>query len=234
MHAQRAPQAPQVAPQILERVGEPEFARDALERGAQPRSIGASSGVVAAVGGLVSFQVLGRDRWPPEDELVAVVAPVQHLAGDRVVEGLGALGLAVLVQQRNVRQLDGRPDCLVKLRFRETVEDAAHRFLDTGVVHLDSIPRERAQRRPVRRLEVALGLARGVAEKAVMLVEAGEDRARHLRGARRAGQVQRQDLRRRGHPGIRRPSSPAPARPRRRIARPRSSRAAPWSRPCRR
>ena len=143
--------------------------------------------VVGAVGGLLAFQVFGGDRGAPEDEFVAVVAPVQHRAGHRVVEGLGALGLAVLVQQRDVGQLDRRPEGLVDLGLGKAVENAAHRLFDPRVVHLDALASQQARGHPIPGLEVPLGLARGVAEQPVMPVEAGEDRARDLRGPRDAG-----------------------------------------------
>ena len=152
--------------------------QDVLERLAQA----ALQRVVGAVGGFLAFQVFGRDRGAPEDEFVAVVAPVQHRAGHRVVEGLGALGLAVLVQQRDVGQLDRRPEGLVDLGLGKAVEDPAHRLLDPRVVHLDALAREQARGHPVPGLEVPLRLARGVAEQPVVPVEAGEDRARDLRG----------------------------------------------------
>jgi len=90
--------------------------------------------------------------------------------------------------------------------------------------------RNNAQRRPVGALEEHLRARRGLAEEAIVPVEAGEDRVRNLAGALVARPVDRDDLRRRRH--IRRLSSPSFFR--RRTARPRWSRAARWWRPCRR
>ncbi len=158
-----------------------------------------SQRVVAAVRRLVALQVLGGHRRAPEDELVAVVAPVQHRAGDRVVEGLGALGLPVLVQQRYVGELDRRPQRLVALGLGKARPHLVHCLQHALVVHLDALAREDSQRGPVGALEERLRARRGLAEQAVVPVEAGEDRARDLRGALVARLVDRDDLRRRRH-----------------------------------
>ena len=107
---------------------------------------------------------------------------MQHLAGDRVVEGLGALGLPVLVQQGDVGELDAGPQRLVALGLGKAVAQLGDRLLDALVVHLDALARERPQLRPGGALEQAAGLDRRVAEQAVVAVEARQDRARDLGG----------------------------------------------------
>jgi hypothetical protein len=228
---QRVHHVLQVAPQVLERQAETEVAHDARER--CPQSCAALARIVAAVGRLLAFEVLGGDGGAPEDELVAVVAPVQHLAGDRVEERLGELRLAMFVQQRDVGELDCRPERLVGFDLRKARQHRLHAFLHAPVVHRDARARELAHRRPVGALEQALRLARRLAEQAVMAVETGQDRPRDLGSAIGARFVDRQDLGRFAfHAPLRRPFSPAAAG--RRTARPRSSRAGRWSRPCRR
>src|SRR6185295_17566773 len=109
--------------------------------------------VVAAVGRLLALEMLGRDRRAPEDELVAVVAPVQNLARDRVEEGLGQLRLPVLVQQGDIRELDRGPQRLVGLGLGKARENAVDALLYASVVHRDALARENAHFRPVSLLE---------------------------------------------------------------------------------
>src|SRR6185503_4083403 len=181
MAAQRAHDAAQVALAVLPRVLQVEAAGDGAQRAAQTLA----QRVIAAEGRRLALEVLGRHRRAPEDELVVVVAPVQHLAGDRVVEGLGALGLGVLVQQADVGQLDRRPQRFVARRVREGGEEVVYRLLHAQVVHLDATAREAAHFGPVGALIERLRPLRRFAEQAVVLVEARADRARYLQ--RRAG-----------------------------------------------
>src|SRR5918999_2640631 len=129
----------------------------------------------------LALEVLGGHRRAPEDELVVVIAAMEHRAGDRVVEGLGALGLLVLVQQGDVGDLDRRPQRLVGLGLGVAVEQRAHRLLDAGVVHLDAPARERLHLVPRGALVQAPRLEGCLAEQAIVPVEALEDRARDAR-----------------------------------------------------
>src|SRR5258707_2893640 len=180
MPAQGVHDVAQVAPRVLPAVLEIEALRDVAQR--LPQAI--DQGVIAGIRRRVAFEVLGGDRRAPEDELIVVMAPVQHRARDRVVEGLGALGLLVLVQQADVGQLDRRPERLVA-RLREALEQLADPLFHALVVHLDAVSREAAHFEPCRALEQRLRLYRSFAEQAVMPVEAIEDAAREvLRQAR--------------------------------------------------
>ena len=178
MRPQGMHDAPQVTPPVLPGVGERIAVEDRLERA--PQAV--AQRVVAAVGRVVALEVLGGHRRAPEDELVAVVAPVQHLAGDRVVEGLGALGLPVLVQQRDVGELDRRPQRLVGLGLGKAVDERAHGLLDARVVHLDARARERLDLAPRGALVEPPRLDRRLAEQPIVAVEALEDGARDARG----------------------------------------------------
>src|SRR5688500_5861513 len=178
MRAQGAHHVAQVALRVLPTVLQLE------RRGnlAQGRAQTAVQGIEAPVARRLALEVLGGDRRAPEDVIVVVIAPVQNLAGDRVVERLGALGLAVFVQQADVGELDASPQRLVALGFGETAAQLGHRLLDALVVHLDALARERLQLGPGGALEQARRLDRGLAKQAVVAVEARQDRARDLRG----------------------------------------------------
>ena len=206
MRAQRVHDACQVAPQILERIGEPEVARDRAQHRAQAGP--SLARVIAAVGRFVALEVLGRDRRPPENELVAVVAPVQHLAGHRVEEGLGEFRLAVLVEQGDVGELDRRPERLVGFGLRKPREQALHAFLHAAVVHRHALARQLEHRGPVRLLEQRLRADRGLAKEAIVAVEPREDRARDFRRAGRTLLVQPENLGRLAHQPL---ADPPPA-----------------------
>src|SRR6185312_14940840 len=164
--------------EILERAPQAEAHED--RQGGAPEAV--ARRVVAAVGGLVAVEVLGRDRRSPEDVLVAVVPPVEDAAGDRVVEGLGALGLAVLVEEADVRELDLAPEGLVLHGLGEAVAQDLDRLFDAAVVHLDPVLRRGAYALPVALLEATLGEGARLAKQAVVLVEAVADRASDVVG----------------------------------------------------
>jgi len=105
---------------------------------------------------------------------------VKHLAGDGVVERLGAFGLAMLVEQGNVGELDLGPQRLVALGFRKAGEELVDRFLDAAVVHEDALAGKAAHLAPGGALIKRLGAARRLAEQPVVAIEAGEDRPRDL------------------------------------------------------
>src|SRR5687767_1763706 len=176
MWAQRADHVAQVALGVFPAVLQIEAGADLPQRGAQS----ALERVEAAVARRLALEVLGGDRRPPEDEIVVVVAPVQDLAGDRVVEGFGAFRLPVLVQQTDVGELDARPQGLVALGLGEAAAQLGDCLLDALVVHLNALARERLQRRPCGLLVEPARLDRGLSKQPVMAVEALEDRARDL------------------------------------------------------
>ena len=101
---------------------------------------------------------------------------MQQLRADRVEEGLGELGLAVLGQQRDVVALDLRPVARGELAAIEAGLDPLDRLAHAGVVEVDPLAREVADRVPVGGLVARLRLLRVVAEQRVVAVEAGEDR----------------------------------------------------------
>src|SRR5262249_18234824 len=169
-------------------------------------------------------EMLGGHARAPEDEFVAVMAPVQHLAGDRVVEGLGAFGLLVVVEQAEVRELDRRPE-LLALGLRKALAHRLDGFLDALVVHQDARAREPRDFAPRGALVQAPGVDRRLAKEPVVPVETGEDGARDL--LRQAGPplVDPKDLGDRAHLM---PLLVLLFSSHRRIARLRSSRAARW------
>ncbi len=137
-------------------------------------------GVVAAVRRWIRVHVVGRHPGPHEDELVAEIFPLQQLGADRIEEGLGALGLAVVGKQGHVLLLDGLPQGIaLRVRQRSQVEfalDARDRFEHTLVVEVDALAGTRAHRLKVAVFVKRLGLLGDVAEQAIVPIEALEDR----------------------------------------------------------
>ena len=86
------------------------------------------------------------------------------------------------MEQADVGELDRRPERFVGFGLGKAIEQPAHRLLDARVVHLDALARQRLHLGPVGALEKPLRLERGVAEQAVVPVEAVEDGARDARG----------------------------------------------------
>jgi len=185
--AQRLADVVDVVPQVLERARELEVRHDAQHRLAQAFRGAGPVGVVGAVGRrggrLVVLDVLGADRRPHEDEVVAEVAAVQDARGDRVEEGLGQLGLVVLDQQPDVVQLHLLPGLLAQPGGLELALQALHALLDPLVVELDALALCALLAGPVRRLEALLGRPADLAEQRVVAVEAVEHRARDVVGA---------------------------------------------------
>ena len=179
---------PQVALHIDPRAGQPEVDGDPAQRA--PQAV--RGRVVAAVGRRIGVHVLGRHPRPHEQELVAEVLAVQQLGADRVEEGLGALRLPMVGQQRDETGLDRLPDevaLVVGQRIEiEVALDALEGLAHALVVEVDPLARRRPHRLPLAMLEAALGLLRNVAEQRVVAVERVEDRAR--------------DRRRRGHRAV--------------------------------
>ena len=144
--------------------------------------------VVGTVGGrsrgLVVLDVLGGDGGAHEQEFVAEVAAVQQPRGHRVEEGLGQLGLVVVGQQADVVQLDLLPHVGRQCGCGELARQAVAGFIDAQVVELDAFTLGALLAMPVGALEARLGLARGLAEQAVMAVEAIEHCLRDVDGAR--------------------------------------------------
>ena len=103
------------------------------------------------------------------------------------------------MQQADVGELDGRPERLVELGLRIAVEQGLDRLLHPQVVHLDALAREFAHPRPGGALEQRAGPRGGVAEQAVVLVEAFENRAGNVPREVRAPLVNRDDLGARAH-----------------------------------
>ncbi len=224
MLAQRAHDVAQVARTVLPWIFQVEASGDRPQ--GLPEAV--LQGVIGAIRRRLALEVLGRDRRPPEDELVVIVAPVQHLAGHRVIEGLGALGLLVLVQQPDVRELDRRPERLVHLGLGIAVEQGPDRLLDAPVVHQDALAGERAHLRPGGALEERLRLGGGLPEERVVLVEAGQDGASHLLREGAAPLLELGYFLGCAH--LKRLAWPSLSR--RRTARLPSSRAGRWSKPC--
>ena len=143
--------------------------------------------VVGAVGGprgrLVVFDVLGAHRRPHEDEVVAEVAAVQDLRRHRVEEGLGELRLVMLDQHADVVQLDLVPHLHRQLAGAELGLQPLGALVDALVVELDALALRALLAVPVSRLEAALRLGTGLAEQAVVLVEAFEHRPGDVEGA---------------------------------------------------
>ena len=183
---QRAHEERCVAREVGERAREAEARDDLAERRREvardgiplrqyrtaPRVAGR---VPDAVGRLGAEEVLGRYGRAHEDVLVPVVSPVQDAARDRVEEGLGALGLPVVVEQRDVRVLDRGPERLVARGIGVTLAERDGRLDDALVVHRDACRRGRAGGGPVCALEAPLGGDARLAKQAVVPVEAGED-----------------------------------------------------------
>ena len=209
---ERAQQVAQVAAEILEAALEAQVEHDVDQRMAQA----AAARVVAAVGRRVGVEVLGRDGGPHEQEAVVEVRAVQDLAGHRVEERLGALGLPVLDQHADVVQLDPRPQrvgaAAAELDRAELALDALGRLLDAPVVEVDPVARDMADREEVAGLEMLLRGARAIAEQRVVLVESFEQRQRDRAGGVVRGRGDRElGLGAGGHHGVERRCARRPA-----------------------
>jgi hypothetical protein len=146
---------------------------------------------------------------------------VQDLGRHRVEEGLGELGLVVVDQQADVVQLDLLPHVHRQRRGLELALQALGRLVDPLVVVLDPQRLGPLLAVPVGRLEARLGLGAGLAEEAVVAVEALEHRLRDGEGAG-VGQCRRKG--RRVHEAALMPtanSAAAPGRPPRHTPSPR-------------
>ena len=97
---------------------------------------------------------------------------MQDLGGDRVEEGLGELGLAVVDQHADELQLDLLPGAVVEGVGVELVVQALHGLVDAVVVELHTLAHRVELLLPQRGLVEFLGAARGLAKDAVVLVEA--------------------------------------------------------------
>ena len=172
MLAQRRAHQREVSLDVHERAGKPHVHDHLAQRGRHARL----RRIVGAVAGRLAVEVVGRDRGAHEDEVVVEVGAVQQLGADRVEEGLGELGLAVLRQQRDVVPLDLLPVAGGELGRAELGADALDRLAHAVVVEGDPLARELADRVPVGGLETGLGLLRVVAEQRVVAIEAVADR----------------------------------------------------------
>ncbi len=203
----------QARPERAEHVGEvaAEVAEAALEAEVEDqvddgRAQAALARVVRAIGGQVGVEVLGRHRGPHEQRAVVEVVPVQELARDRVEERLGALGLPVLRELRDVLLLDPRPQRLGRAAFdafaAELAPDPLGGLGRAPVVEVDAVAGDVADREEMRCLEMTLRGASAFAEERVVLVEAFEHRLRDRLGgvvAQGGGRVRRERTMGHGH-----------------------------------
>ena len=182
VRAQRGQHMVDVAVQVLELALQLEVVDDA-QQGLAHRF---ARRVVGAVGGpragLVVLDVLGAHRRAHEDEVVAEVAAVQQLDGDRIEEGLGQLGLVVVDEQADVVQLDLLPAVHRQRGDVELALQPHRRLLHALVVELDAQRLRTLLAMPVGGLEARLGRGAGLAEQPVVAVEAVEHRARDVEG----------------------------------------------------
>ena len=162
------------------RAFQPEIEHDVDQRVAQA----VLARVVRAVGRRIGVDVLGGYRGPHEQAPVVEIRAVQDLARDRIEEGLGALRLLVVDQQRNVVPLDRLPARIVDLCATEFALQASDGFGHASIVEVDAVLRRMSDRQPVTRLEVPFGHPGAIAEQRVVKVEAVE---RCLRDRLRGG-----------------------------------------------
>ena len=170
----RAQHEVDVAVEILEAALPVEVLDDAPDGGTQA----AVARVVARIHRRVGLDVFGGDRRAREQVVVVEVAAVQDLGGDRVEEGLGELGLAVVDQHADELQLDLLPGAVVEGVGVELVVQSLHRLVDAVVVELHALAHRVELLLPLRGLIELLGAARGLAKDAVVLVEALHQRLR--------------------------------------------------------
>ena len=173
----------EVALEVLPRALQVEAAHDLRQRLAQRRARRIPGAEGRLGGGLVVLDVLGGHRRAHEDEVVVEVVPVQDVGGDRVEEGLGEFGLAVVGQQADVVQFDLLPDVHAERAGLESSLQPLDRFLDPQVVELDALALGTLLAVPVGALEAVLGLRAGLPEEAVVAVESFDQRAGDVEGA---------------------------------------------------
>jgi hypothetical protein len=173
-----------VAVEVLELQRELEVVDDALPGLAQVLARRVVGPVGGLAGRLVVLDVLGADGRAHEDEVVVEVAAVKQLGRHRVEEGLGKLGLVMVGQQADVVQLDLLPGVHAELVDAELGAQAQHRFVDAHVVELDALALRALLAVPVGTLEALLGRGAGLAEEAVVPVEAVAQRGGDVVGAR--------------------------------------------------
>jgi hypothetical protein len=134
-----AQQVDQVAAEVAESPLELQVEHDVDERGAQSLL----QRVVRLVRRRVGVDVLGGDRRTHEDEAVVEVRAVQDLHRHRVEERLGALGLLVIDQERDVMPLDLLPERIeagaVEQRDAELALDALGGLVHAPIVEVDAI-----------------------------------------------------------------------------------------------
>src|SRR5690606_39113327 len=118
-----------------------------------------------------ALKMLGVERGPREDIVVAIVAPVQHAAGHRIVKGLGAFVLPLFQQQGNVAQFDHRPQAVVAARCRVERVQPLYRFVHPPVVALDALRLVQPAGGPVGALEMQFGIRAALPETAVVQVK---------------------------------------------------------------
>ena len=129
--------------------------------------------VIAAVSGLaVGFEVFRGDGRADEDEVVAEIVTVQDLRCDRIEKSLSQLGLFVVKQQADVKQLDLLPGSIVDGFDFEFVAQALDAFIDAVVIETDAFADCGMDPRPIAVFEAILGLPAGLPEQGVVLVEA--------------------------------------------------------------
>jgi hypothetical protein len=145
--------------QVLELALQLEVVDDAQQRLVQASRAWGSRRGRSARRRLVVLDVLGADRRPHEDEVVAEVAAVQQLGGDRVEEGLGQLGLVVVGQQADVVQLDLLPAVHRQVVDVELAAQPVHGLVHALVVVLDALALGALLAVPVGVLEALLGAA---------------------------------------------------------------------------
>jgi hypothetical protein len=171
-----------VAVEILELARQLEVVDDARPGLAQVllvRVVGAVGGQRA---GFVVFDVLGADGRAHEDEVVVEVGAVQQLGRHRVEEGLGQLGLVVVGQQADVVQLGLLPGVHAQRVDVEVLPQLVHGLVHALVVELDALRLRLLLAVPVGLLEALLRQRRGLAEQAVVALEAVQQRLRDVEG----------------------------------------------------
>ncbi len=165
-------QVADVAVQVGERAVPAEVQKDLPQR----RLHAVAQRVVAAVGGRIRFDVIGRDGRPEEDEVVVEIGAVHDPAEHRVEEGLRQFRLLVLGEQADVVQLGMAPGQVVHRLGAELAAQPFDRLGHALVVELDALLDRVLLSQPGAGLEPPLALLAGLAVQPVVLVEPVQDR----------------------------------------------------------
>lgn len=150
------------------------------------------AGVVGAVRGLyivANLDVFGADGRAQENEIVVVIVPQQDGSHHRVEEGFGQLGLEMIHQHADIKQLGLAPNLHRHAADLKLLRQFVFALLHAQIVKRDALTLPLLLAVPILRLEAVLGLGRFGAKELVVPIKPLHDELGNLMRLRGGGSL---------------------------------------------